>query len=342
MIVKETSQEDAMKPSKYMYADTAGLIMNRTILSCLCCLFVTGVDSSSAQNFPSKPIRILTGAAGGGADLGSRTIAQGITGSLGQPVVVENRPSVAAIETVAKAAPDGHTLYYGGGTVWISPYLQDVSWDPLRDFSPVVITCSSSSTVVVHPSLPVESVKDLIALARSKPGELNYGAVSVGSATHLNTELFRSMAKINVVPVPYKGSAAALTALASGEVQMMITSTSSVMSHVKSGRLKALAVTSAQPPALLPGIPTVTASGLPGYVVAAIDGVLVPAKTPAAIIARLNQEIVRFLNTPEAQKRFTDAGVDVVASSTQEFSDAIKSDMAVWGKLIKEAKIRLE
>jgi tripartite-type tricarboxylate transporter receptor subunit TctC len=305
-------------------------------------LLILSISVASAQVYPSKPIRIVTAAVGGGSDFASRLIAQGVSGPLGQPVIVENRPTFIAIETVAKAPPDGYTVFYGGSTLWISPFLQDVSWDPLRDFTPVVLATVSANTLVVHPSLPVNSVKELIAFARARPGALNYGAGGSGSTPHLTAELFKLMAGVDIVRVPYKGVAQAVTDLISGQLQVMFPATALVAPHVASGRLKALAVTSAQPTALLPGLPTVAASGLPGFVSESIDGIVAPAKTPAAIVNRLNQEVARYINTPEAKQRFLDTGVEVVRRSPEEFAAAIKSDMAVWGKIIKDARIRAD
>ena len=194
----------------------------------------------------------------------------------------------------------------------------------------------------MHPSLPVKSVKELIALAKARPGALNYSSASTGSSTHLAGELFKFMAGVNIVHVAYKGTAPQISALISGEVQLTIVEEGSVEPHVKSGRLRALAVTSAEPSALAPGLPTVAASGLPGYEATGMIGIWAPAKTPGAIINRLNQEILRFLNLPEVKERFLNGGEEIVGSSPEQLAATIKSDGAKWGKVIKEAGIRAD
>jgi tripartite-type tricarboxylate transporter receptor subunit TctC len=316
--------------------------LHEVAAACTASLIAFTAGFASAQEFPNKPIRIVTGAAGGGSDFGARLIAQGISASLGQQVIVDNRGGIIPNEVVSKSPPDGYTLLFSGQSLWIVPLMQSAPYDPIRDFSPVAIATSSPNVLVVHPSLRVKSVKELIALARSRPGELNYGSGAAGSAPHLAMELFKNMAGLKIVWVPYKGVALAFTDLLGGQLQVMFPAIGLVTPHIKAGRVIVLAVTSAEPTALIPGYPTVAASGLPGFVVASVDGVLAPAKTPAAIINRLNQEIVRYLNTADAKKRFFDSGGDVVAGSAEEFAAIIKSETAIWGKVIKEAGIRTE
>jgi tripartite-type tricarboxylate transporter receptor subunit TctC len=306
-------------------------------------LLVLGAGFASSQSYPNKPIRIVTIEAGGGGDLAARLIAQGLSGSLGQQVLVDNRGGgVIAIEIVAKAPPDGYTLLLYGGTLWIGPLLQKVSWDPVRDFSPITLAVTFPNIVAVHPSMPVKSVKELTALAKARPGELNYGSGSIGASTHLAAELFKSMAGVNIVRVPYKGGGPATIALVTGEVQLMFATVGLVTPHVKSGRLRALAVTTAQPSALAPGLPTVAASGVPGYESASILGILAPAKTPEGIINRLNQEIVRALHRPEVKERLFSSGVETVGSSPVELAATMRAESAKWGKVVKEAGIRAE
>jgi tripartite-type tricarboxylate transporter receptor subunit TctC len=212
----------------------------------------------------------------------------------------------------------------------------------VRDFSPITLAVTTPLLVVVHPSLPVKTVKELIALAKAKPGSLNYASGISGSATHLPAELFKAMAGVDIVRVAYKGGAPALTAVLAGEAQVMFATSSGAGPHVNSGRLRALAVTSAQPSALFPGLPTVSASGVPGYDAASIMCVFAPARTPAAVIGRLNQEIVRILNKPEVKERFIRAGSEVVASSPEQLAATITADMSTMGKVIKDAGIRAE
>ena len=294
---------------------------------------------ASGQNYPNKVIRIATAQAGSGNDLVSRLIAHGLTGSLGQQVIVENRGRMA-IEIAVKAPPDGYTLLLYTSVVWLEPFLRsNVPWDPVSDFSPITLPAESPSILVVHPSLPVKSVKDLIALAKARPGELNYGSTSTGAAPHLAAELFKAMAGVDIVRISYKGGASGSTALIAGEVQLTFSSTGTVMLHGKSGRLRALAVTTAQPSALVPGLPTVAAAGLPGFEAGTIYGMFAPVKTPATIINRLNEEVVRVLNRADVKERLFNAGVQVVGSSPEKFTATMKSEMAKWGKVIKDANI---
>jgi tripartite-type tricarboxylate transporter receptor subunit TctC len=294
------------------------------------------------QTYPHKPVRIVSSEPGSSNDYFARLIAQGLTASLGQQVIVDNR-AIMAGEIVARAVPDGHTLLSYGTPLWLAPLLRDnVPWDPIRDFAPISWTTSSPNILVIHPNVSAKSPQEIIALAKAKPGALNYASSSAGSAAHLAAELFKAMAGINIVRVAYKGTGSALNAVIGGEVQMMFAGTSAVAPHVKSGRLRALAITSAQRSTLVPDLPTVAASGLPGYESSLILGMQAPAKTPAAIINRLHQEIVRILNRPDVKEKLFNTGTEVVASTPAEFSAKIKSEMSVWGKVIKDAGIREE
>ena len=303
-----------------------------------------GGGTVSAQTYPSKPIRLVTASSGfGGNNYTGRQMAQAITDSWGQPMVVENRPTIVAIETAAKAPPDGYTLLLAGSTTWILPLMQkNPLWDPIKDFSPITSTTSQPNVLVVYPPLPVNSVKDLIALAKAKPGTLNYGSSLVGSTSHLAAELFKSMAGVNIVGINYKGNEAPTLALISGAVQMTLGSAGTVGPHVKSGKLKALAVTTLKPSALFPGLPTVAAT-LPGYEAQSMNALFAPARTPAIIVTRLNQEIVRFFNRPDIKERFlSDEGTEAVPSTPQELTASIKSEMSRLSKVIKDTGIKLE
>ena len=300
---------------------------------------VAGV--TSAQDYPNRPVRVVTSAAGGGSDFAARMVAQGIAGPLGQQVIVDNRTSsIISSELVSKAPPDGYTLLVNGAIVWINPLLTKAPYEA-SDFAPISQIERAVNIVVVNPSLPVKSIKELIGLAKANRGAMNAGVTSPGSSIHLATELFNAMAGVNIVSVPYKGAAQALTDLISGEIQLMFTVTATGMPLVKSGKLRALAVTSATPSALTPGLPTVAASGVPGYESIGLSGIWAPAKTPAAIINRLNQEIVRTLNLPDVKEKFFNSGVETVGSSPQEFAALIKTDSARVGKVIKDAGIRI-
>jgi tripartite-type tricarboxylate transporter receptor subunit TctC len=303
-------------------------------------LFVTGIACS--QDYPNKTIRILTSAAGGGTDFAARIIAQGLSGSLGQPVIVDNRPTITALELASKAPSDGYTLLVAGATLWIIPLLQNVSYDTLRDFSPITFTGSSPLVLVVHPAVAAKSVKELIGLAKAKPGQLNYASGGAGSSANLSAEYFKSLAGVDIVRVSYKGNGPALTALLAGETQMIFITPPPVAPHIKSGRIRALAVTSLQPSELLPGLPTVAASGLPGFEVISIDSVVAPAKTPAGIINRLRQEIVRDINRPEIKQKFLDSGIEIVGNTPAEAAKFIRVEISKWGKVIKDAGIKVE
>ena len=246
------------------------------------------------------------------------------------------------METVAKAPPDGYTVLVYGSTIWITPLLQNTPYDPVTDFAPITLVAISPHAIVVHPSLPVKSVRELIALAKAKPGDLNYASLGTGTSTHLGAELFKSMAHVNIVRVPYKSAATQMADLLSGQVQMTFSTTGAAMPHVKSGRLRALAVTSAKPSALMSGLPTVAASGLPGFESGAIYVMFAPSGTPAAIISRLNQETVRYLNQADVKERFFSAGLEAVGSTPEELAAKMKSEMARLGKVIKDAGIRAE
>ena len=297
--------------------------------------------TSSSQDYPTKPIRIMTSEIGGGTDILARLLAQGISGPLGQTVIIENRGSRFLGPLGAKAAPDGYTLIAAASTFLLSPLLEKTSYDPIRDFAPITTATRAPNVLIVHPSLPLKSVKELIALARSRPRALNYGSGGTGSSAHLAAELFNSMAKVEIVRINYKGTGPALNDVIAGQVQMMIATPGSVVPNIKSGRLRALAVTSSEPSRLFPGLPTV-ASTLPGYEITAKAGVFAPAGTPAGIVSRLNQEMVRTLNNPEVKERLFGLGVEATSSSPEEFSAIIKSDITRMGKVIRDSGIQME
>ena len=300
-----------------------------------------GAVAVCAQEYPTKPIRLVTGVAGGGGDFVARIVAPGISGPLGQPIVIDNRVARLTGEIVAKAPPDGYTLLIAGAAFAFAPLLESMPYDALRDFAPISILESSPNVMVVHPALPVNSVKDLIALAKAKPGAYNYASPSIGSSAHLATELFRSMAGINIVHIPYKGGSAAVVGLLNGESHVYLGVQATVAPHVKSGKLKALAVTGAQPFALVPGVPTVASTGLPGYEFSSMDFLLAPAKTAPVVISRINREVVRLLDQPEVRAIFTNAGLVAQSSTPEELGARMKSDNAKIGKLIKDVGIRL-
>ena len=297
--------------------------------------------TANAQTYPVKPIRIICASPGASGDFSARLIAQGLTANLGQQVIVDNRGGYGSIDAVTKAAADGYTLLVYGSTLWTVPLLEAAPWDAQRDLAPVVLLNSTPSTVVVHPSLPVHSVKALIALAKARPGDLNYGSAPLGSSQHLASELFKSLAGVNIVNVPYKSSGAAQIGLLSGEVQMMFPPVGSVVAHVKSGRMRLLAIATAQPSAFLPGVPTVAASGLPGYEFATVVALFAPAGTPDALVHRINQEVARVLNRPDIRQRFLNEGLEVGGGPPEQLATVMRTETARFAKLIKDAGIRV-
>jgi tripartite-type tricarboxylate transporter receptor subunit TctC len=311
-------------------------------------LGVGGAQAQSAGAWPSKPIRmIVPSAPGSGPDIMARAIGQKLTEALGQAIVIDDKPGAGGIigsEAAAKAPPDGYTLIMSNaGAHTVNPGLYaKLPYDPVKDFAPVTLIGSSPMVLVTHPSVAATSMKELIALAKAKPGELNFASGPSGAIPHLAGELFKAMAGINIVHIGYKGVGLAVTDVIGGRIQMMFPNASAALPQVKVGRLRAHAVSSANPSALAPGLPTVAESGLPGYECVAMYAVFLPAKTPAALVTRLNKEIVQVLNKPEIRERFLAASTEIVASTPQGLADTMKSEMTRMGKLIRDAGIRDE
>ena len=306
-------------------------------------LTVLGAGVACGQNYPVKPVRIVTSEPGGGSDFTARVVAQGLTMSLGEQVIVDNRAgTVTAAQIMTKAAPDGYTLLSYNNSLWTLPLLQPMFYDVLRDFTPVTLATRSPNILVVHPAVPVTSVRELVAHAKANPNALNYASGTIGSTNHLAAELFKALAGVQIARISYKGSGYAVNDLIGGQVQIMFATSGSIAPHVKSGRLRALAVTSALPSALAPGLPTVAASGVPGYEAVTMYGLYAPAQTPVAIIVRLNREAARFLQTADIREKLFGAGVETVCGSPQEFAAAIKADIARLSKVIKDAGIHAE
>jgi tripartite-type tricarboxylate transporter receptor subunit TctC len=303
-------------------------------------ILLLGANSALSQVFPDKPVRILSAVAGSTTDILSRALAQDLSEAFGQPVVVENRPIILVPELLKRATADGHTIAIGGTSVWTAPLLNKTTYDPIRDFDAVTLALSYPYMIAVHPAVPAKSVKELIALAKTKPGAINYAQGPTAGGVHLAGALFQSLAGINMQFIPYSGAALGVNATLAGETQVIIYSVVVLMTHTKSGRLRALAVTSAEPSAVAPGIPTVASSGLPGYEFASMLGVLAPAGTPAPRVNRLNQEITRSLNRADMKAKFVSTGADVVTAPPAQFAAKIKSEMTLMGKVIKEAGIK--
>ena len=301
-----------------------------------------------AQTYPAKPIRMVVGfPAGGPTDIVSRTIAPRMSEPLGQQVLVDNRGGaggVIATEQVAKAAPDGYMLLMGtiGGIAVAMSLMPNRGYDSLRDLAPVTQAVTVTNLLVVHPSVPAKNVKELLAIARSKPGRLNYASSGNGTVTHLAGELFKLMGKVDITHVPFKGGAPALTALISGEVDLSYENSLVVTPHVKAGKVKALAVTGANRSKLMPELPTISESGLPGYNASGWYGLFVPAATPKPIIARLNQEAVKALRTPEVVKTLSSQGAEPVGNTPEEFGAFVKAEVDKWANLVKIAKMKMD
>ena len=318
------------------------LVTERIARSLTAAALLTAAAFAPAQEFPSRTVRIVASEAGGSGDFVSRLIAQGLTSAFGQQVVVDNRGGgVIAGDVVAKAPPDGHTLLLYGNTLWLLPLMRkQIPYDPYRDFAPVTVAARGVNVLVVHPSLPVKSVKDLIGLARAQPGELNFSTAAPGTMNHLAAELFKSMAKVNIVRVSYRGSPSALTAVMTGEVQLTFGSAAPVRPHVQAKRVKALAVTTATRSPSYPELPTVAEAGVPGFEAVSVHGVFVPARTPEAITQRLNQEIVRILQRPESKERLATVGVEPAGSTPAQLAHVIKEELQRMGDVIREAGIQ--
>ncbi|HZM44055.1 MAG TPA: tripartite tricarboxylate transporter substrate binding protein [Burkholderiales bacterium] len=297
---------------------------------------------ASAQTFPSKTVRIVASEAGGSGDFVARLVAQGLTAAFGQQVIVDNRGGgVIAGDTVAKSPPDGYTLLIYGNTLWLLPLMRkQMPYDPYRDFAPVTLAARGVNVLVVHPSLPVKSVKDLVALARARPGELNFSTAAPGTMNHLAGELLKSLAKVNIVRVSYRGSPSALTAVVSGEVQMTFGAAAPVRVHIQGKRVKPLAVTTAARSPSYPELPTMAEAGVPGFEAVSVHGVFLPVKTSEPMVARLNEEIVRVLQRPESKERLASVGLEPAGSTPAQLATTIKEEVARMGKVIREAGIQ--
>jgi tripartite-type tricarboxylate transporter receptor subunit TctC len=300
-----------------------------------------------AQNYPNKPIKlVVTFAAGGGADFVARVVAAKLGEALGQSVVVDNRAGAGGAigaEAAAKSAADGYTLLLGAaGTMTILPNLQKVPFDSMNDFAPVGLVGSSPFVLAVAPSIPANSVAELTALAKANPGKLNYGSSGTGGAPHLAGELYESVTGVDMVHVPYKGLAPAITDLLAGQLQVLFADVGLIAPHLKAGKLKGLAVTGATRSSVLPELPTMIEAGVPGYQAGTWYGILAPAGTPAPVVARLNTELQKIVAMPEIKSQFAAQGIEPAGGTPEQFAALIRDDSAKWGKLIKAANIKAE
>lgn len=315
------------------------------VLGAITTLIMGVAMSAAAQDYPVKPIRIVATEPGGGSDFVARVIAQGLTTALNQQVIVENRggaSGIIAAQMVARAPADGYTFYCPGNSFWTIPLLQKAPYDVLRDFTPITLADRSPNVLVVHPSLPVKSAADLIRLAKARPGELAFAAGSTGSSNHLSAELFRQMAGIDLLRVPYKGSLPGLNDTVAGQVQIIFVTAVSGAPLIKAGRLRALGITSLQPSAVLPGVPTVASTGLPGFEADVSHGLFAPAKLPPALLTRINAEVTKLLNQPDVKERLLGIGVETVGNTPEAFVDMLKAEVAKWSKVISYASIRAD
>ena len=302
-------------------------------------------SSIACGQIPSnKPLRIVTGGTGGATDFAARLIGQGVTANTGQSVIVDNRASgVVVSETVAKSPPDGYTLIALAGTHTVNPSLyKKLPYDTERDFAPVSVVASSAYILVVHPSLPVKSVRELIAFAKKNRGQVNYASSGNAGLPHLSGELFKVKAGIEMTHIPYKGSAAVTTAVLSGEVPIMFSNLISTMPQVQAGRLRALGVTAQARIAAAPHIPTIAESGLPGYEVTGWYGIMAPANTPADIVGRLGTAIAKALQAPEVLRRFAGEGIDPAGSTPEAFGKMIREDLVKWAEVVRISGARVD
>ena len=300
------------------------------------------IGTTFAQDYPAKVIRVVTSPPGGSNDFAARLVVRGFAERPGWQFVIDNRPTIVAPEVVMRSPPDGYTLLVSGGTFITGPLIEKLPYDALRDFAPISLTHRQTNVLVVHPSLPVKSVKELIALAKAKPGQLNYASSGTGSASHLSGELFKVMTGTRIVRINFKGLGAAVTSVLSGEVQLMYANPAAIAPYLRAGRVRPLAITSAQPSSLHPDLPTMAASGLPGFDTDVITAVYAPAGTPAGIVNRLNQEIVRAINVPDIKEKFTNIGIETVGTTPPALTAAMTAEIARTSRLVKEGAIRSE
>ena len=316
------------------------------ILIALACI-AAWTPSATAQTFPTRPLRLVVASAPGATtDIVARIVAQKLTDALGQQVAVDNRPGAGgniAAEHVSKSQPDGHTMLLGFPGLATNPALYGkLGYDPQKDLAAVSLVSSGPLIVVVHPSLPVTSVKQLIAFAKQRPGELSFPSVGSGATSHLSVELFKSMAGVDMLHVPYKSFPQALVDLSSGRLSLMINAIPGLLPYVKNGRLRALAVTSKERTAVLPELPPVHEAGLRGYEVVTWNGILVPAGTPKEIVARLNAELTKSLKAPETREQFLGMGFDAIPSTPERFAAYIREETDKWARVIRQSGAKLD
>ena len=312
-----------------------------------CATHAQAPAAGAGQAYPVKPVRVVAGfPPGSGADITARIVSAKMGDSLGHQFIIDNRPGAGsniAADLVAKAPPDGHTLFIGTVANTINATLYSkLPFDFQRDFAPVALTTAAPNVLVVHPSVPAKTVADLVKLAKARPGELHFASSGTGTAPHLSAELFKSMAGVQLTHVPYKGSPQAVTDVLAGEVALMFSPVSTVLGHVKSGRLRALAVTTGSRLPSLPGLPTVSESGLKDYETITWFGFVAPAKTPQGVVTRLNSEIVKALAMPDVRQQFAAQCIEVLGGTPEQFGAYIRQETEKWARVIKQAGVRAE
>jgi len=321
--------------------------LNAVACALACLVIASSASAQTRPDYPKRPVRfIVAQTTGGNADFVGRIVAEQLGRRLGQQFVVDNRPGASGIiaaETTVKAPPDGHTLLLVTTSFGVNPGLyKKLPYDSLNDLAPITHIAYAPQILVVNPSLPVKSVKDLIALARAKGGELNYGVSSIGGATQLAAELFNLMAKVKMTQIPYKGAPAMLVDLMGARIDLSFATMPSALSHVRSGKLRGVAVTSLKRSALVPDVPTVAESALPGYEMVAWQGLLAPKATPPALIQFLNREVAAIVSQPDVRKQLSAEGGEPVGNSPEEFAKWLRGEIAKWTRVVKEANIRPE
>jgi tripartite-type tricarboxylate transporter receptor subunit TctC len=320
----------------------------RAALFIACCAQMAAPERVAAQGYPAKPVRIVVGfAAGGATDIVGRIIAQKLTDATGQSFFVDNRPGASATigaEFVARAAPDGYTLFIAATTSHsILPSLMaKLPYDPRRDFAPVSMLATSPLLLAVHPSLPIKSVTDMIRLARARPGQLSFGAGGTGTPPHMAGELFKQMARVDLLYVPYKGEAPAISDLIGGQISLIFSNVIAVLPQVQAGRLRGIAITAAARLPTLPDLPTVAESGVPGFTVESWFGLVSTANTPVDVIAKLNAETVRGMTQPDVREKLATQGLFVKTGTPAELATLMQSEIAKWAKVVKEAGLKIE